>query len=302
MKKEKWSVVDIGSQQSKVVIVTGASSGIGFETAKMLAAKGAKVIMAVRNRQKGTEALAKMKGGGLDGEVSLMELDLANLDSVQDFSEHFRRDHNRLDLLVNNAGVMIPPYSQTKDNFELQMGTNYFGHFALTGHLFDLLIKTQQSRVVNVSSLAHDFGKLDFTDLHWQRRKYKKWQAYGDSKIASLYFTYQLAKRYSDCTGIKFTAAHPGWTATELQRHTGFVSLLNNIFAQNIAMGALPSLRAATDEKAKSGTFFGPSGFKEIKGHPVRVESNKLSHDDNIGRKLWQTSEQLTGVRFPSLE
>lgn len=194
---------------------------------------------------------------------------------------------------------MVPPYSQTADGFELQMGTNHLGHFALTGLLIDLVKQTPGSRVVNVSSMAHKMGRIDFDDLDWTKRTYKKWQAYGDSKIANLYFTYTLHKKLGNGTaGVTVAAAHPGWTATELQRNTSLASALNVFFAQQPAMGALPTLYAATAPDVKGADFYGPSGFMEMKGYPKKVASVPLSHDPEIAEKLWQASGALTGVTY----
>ena len=300
MKTEKWNAENILSQKGRIVIVTGSSSGIGYETARVLANKQASVIIAVRNLDKGNKALAKIIQQNKDADVQVMELDLANLASVKNFAENFQKNYSRLDLLINNAGVMIPPYAKTTDGFELQFGTNHLGHFALTGQLLKLLISTQGSRIVNVSSGAHNFGKIDFDDLNWEKRNYAQWTAYGDSKLANLYFTYELDRKLKE-QGINtlVTASHPGWTATELQRTAGDVmKYLNGIFAQNITMGALPTLRAAIEEGLKGAEYFGPNGFMEIGGYPVQVESNELSKDRAIAQKLWEVSEQLTSVKF----
>ena len=300
MKNEKWNTENILSQKGRIVIVTGSSSGIGYETARVLANKQASVIIAVRNLEKGNKALAEIIQQNKDADVRVMELDLANLASVNNFAENFQKNYSRLDLLINNAGVMIPPYSKTTDGFELQFGTNHLGHFALTGQLLKLLISTIASRIVNVSSGAHNFGKLDFDDLNWEKRNYAQWTAYGDSKLANLYFTYELDRKLKE-QGINtlVTASHPGWTATELQRTAGDVmKYLNGIFAQDITMGALPTLRAAIEEGLKGAEYFGPNGFMEISGYPVKVESNQLSKDRAIAQKLWVVSEQLTGVKF----
>lgn len=300
MKNEKWNTENILSQKGRIVIVTGSSSGIGYETARVLANKQASVIIAVRNLDKGNKALAKIIQQNKDADVQVMELDLANLASVKNFAENFQKNYSRLDLLINNAGVMIPPYAKTRDGFELQFGTNHLGHFALTGQLLKLLISTQGSRIVNVSSGAHNFGKIDFDDLNWEKRNYAQWTAYGDSKLANLYFTYELDRKLKE-QGINtlVTASHPGWTATELQRTAGDVmKYLNGIFAQNITMGALPTLRAAIEEGLKGAEYFGPNGFMEIGGYPVKVESNELSKDRAIAQKLWLVSEKLTEVKF----
>ena len=299
MSKQKWDTEKIPDQKRKVVIVTGSSSGIGFEAARVLASKNATVIIAVRNPEKGNSTVNKIRGQYKNVDVHFMELDLADLDSVRLFAKAFKEKYNKLDLLINNAGVMTPPYSKTKDGFELQFGTNHLGHFALTGLLIELLKNTNGSRIVNVASAAHKYGNLNFADLNWEKRKYKAWRAYGDSKISNLYFTYELQRRLADTkSNVKVTAAHPGWTATDLQRHSKLFVFMNGFFAMKIWQGALPTLRAAIDETAQSGDYFGPDGWQEWRGYPQKVESNKLSHEKNIAKKLWEISEKLTGIKF----
>lgn len=299
MSKKKWDSNDIPDQKGRIAIVTGSSSGIGYETARVLANKNAEVIMAVRNLQKGNAALDKIKAGYQDADVKVMELDIARLESVRRFTEDFKKNYSRLDLLINNAGVMMPPYSKTADGFELQFGTNHLGHFALTGLLMDLIINTESSRIVNVSSTSHKSGKIDFDDLDWEKRTYKKMRAYGDSKIANIYFTYEL-QRNLEKAGSKTiaVASHPGWTATELQRHVGIVNFLNRFFSQGIDMGALPTLYAAIAPDVKGGDYYGPAGWLEMRGYPKKVESNELSHDQKISKKLWEASEELTGIKW----
>ena len=296
---KRWTTDNIPDQKGRVTIVTGSSSGIGYEAARVLANKNAEVIIAVRNQKKGENAVEQIKKQNENANVKLMMLDLACLKSVKNFAEEFKQKYSRLDLLINNAGVMIPPYSKTEDGFELQFGTNHLGHFALTSLLFDVVERTPTSRIVNVSSSAHKYGDINFNDLNWENRKYKAWRAYGDSKIANMYFTYELQNRLSEeSSNPLITAAHPGWTATELQRNSSMFDFLNNFFAMNIEQGALPTLRAAIDEGAKSGDFYGPNGIMEMRGYPVKVESNKLSHDKEIAQKLWNVSEELTNVKF----
>ena len=299
MTQQKWDANNIADQRGRIAIVTGSSSGIGFEAARVLASKNAIVIIAVRNMEKGTAAENKIRAQHNNADVHVMELDLASLDTVRSFAKSFKEKYNKLDLLINNAGVMIPPYSKTKDGYELQFGTNHLGHFALTGLLINLLQKTNDSRIINVSSAAHKYGNLNFDDLNWEKRKYKSWRAYGDSKISNLYFTYELQRRLVNSKSkIKVTVANPGWTATELQRHSGIFEFLNGFFAMKTWQGALPTLRAAIDETAQSGNFFGPDGWQEWRGYPKKVESNKLSHEKSIAAKLWDISENLTGIKF----
>jgi len=253
MPKQKWDSSNILDQKGRVAIVTGASSGIGYETARVLAEKNATVIIAQRNLKKGNAAAEKIKAGCQDADIRVMELDLANLDSVRSFAAKFKDSYSRLDLLINNAGVMMPPYSKTADGFELQFGTNHLGHFALTGLLIDLINDTPDSRIVNVSSGVHNYGNIDFEDLNWENRRYRKMKAYADSKIANIYFTYELQRRLDEAgSSTLVTASHPGWTATELQRHAGLLSFLNPFFAQGITMGALPTLCAAVAEDVQA--------------------------------------------------
>jgi NAD(P)-dependent dehydrogenase (short-subunit alcohol dehydrogenase family) len=297
VKNQEWNAQDIPDLGGTVVIVTGSSSGIGYEAARVLANKNAEVIVAVRNLKKGHVAAQKIKSQYQKANVTVMRLDLADLSSVKRFAEEFKSKYPRLDRLINNAGVMVPPHAKTVDGFELQFGTNHLGHFALTAGLMSLLEETKGSRIVNVASSAERFGRLNFDDLTWEKREYKAWRAYGDSKIANLYFTYELNRRLKGSgSGLIVTAAHPGWTATELQRHASITGFLNDFFAQDISMGALPTLRAAYDKDAQGGEYYGPSGFMELRGYPVQVSSNKRSKDQAIAARLWKVSESLTGV------
>ncbi|MCG8632683.1 MAG: oxidoreductase [Desulfobacterales bacterium] len=299
MTQDNWDAGHIPDQAGRTVIVTGANSGIGFETARTLAAKNARVILACRNRSKGREAAERIRNDLPHSDIRLLPLDLSSLDSIREFADRIKGDCDRLDLLINNAGVMIPPYGKTADGFELQMGANHFGHFALTGLLIEMIKATPGSRIVSVSSMAHKAGKIDFSDLHWTRRNYKPWQAYGDSKIANLYFIFSLADRLSASgSGVITAAAHPGWTATELQRNSGTVGFLNPLFAQGTEMGALPTLYAACSPDVKPKNYFGPRGWFEMRGYPKKVAPNKRSLDKETGNRLWKMSESLTGVSF----
>lgn len=299
MTAKKWDADNISDQSGRVAIVTGASSGIGYETARVLANKNATVIIAVRNRKKGTAAIDKIKARNPAAKLVLMDLDLANLKSVKDFADRFKNDYKQLDLLINNAGVMIPPYTKTADGFELQIGTNHLGHFALTGHLLALLQQTPDSRVVNVSSMAHKRGNINFEDINWEKRRYNAVKAYGDSKIANLHFTSGLVNKLQPNKDNPIVAAaHPGWTATDLQRHSSLVEYLNKFFSQDITMGALPTLYAAVADDVENDDYIGPSGFMEIKGYPKKVGRIKRAQNDQIAEKLWDVSEKLTGVRY----
>lgn len=295
----KWNTNNITDQAGKVVVITGATSGLGKEVAKVLASKNATVIMAVRNTQKGEQVAAEIKKDLNDAKIEVRKLDLGSLSSVKAFSEAILASYNRLDILINNAGVMTCPFSKTEDGFEIQMGTNHLGHFALTGLLMPLLKKTQGARIVATSSIAHRQGDINFDDMNWEKRKYKTTQAYSDSKIANLFFAYELARKLKDDPNAPIvTAAHPGWTSTELQRHNLLFKILNPFFAQHVAGGILPTLRAATDENAQHGDYFGPSGFQELKGAPIVVKSNEMSYNKAHAKRLWEVSEKMTGIQF----
>ena len=298
MKPANWTTENIPDQTDRVVLITGANSGIGFEAAKVLAKKGADIVLAVRNQAKGDLAKAEIIEEYVKAKVTVSILDLSSLKSVKTFSENFTKAQTRLDLLINNAGIMIPPYGKTEDGFESQMGTNHLGHFALTAQLFPLLKSTGGSRIVNVSSTAHNMGNIDFNDIHWESRKYVAWKSYGDSKIANLYFTNELGRRLQAAgVDVTTTAAHPGYAATGLQKGV-FLKILNVLVAQSGFMGAMPTLMAAMDPEASNGNFYGPSGIAQQRGWPKQVVPNKLSQDEDIAKKLWITSEELTGVKF----
>lgn len=294
----RWTTDNIPNLTGKVAIVTGANSGIGYETAKAMAAKGATVVMACRNLQKANPAAEQIREVDPAGTVTVMTLDLGDLDSVQAFAAAFRAKYDRLDLLINNAGIMMPPYGKTAQGFETQFGVNHLGHFALTGLLLDLLLQMPQSRVVTVSSRVHSFGRINFEDLNGEQG-YNPNTAYGQSKLANLLFTYELQRELAavdkDTLAV---AAHPGWTETNLQRHSGFFRFLNRFFAQSPPMGALPTLMAATDSGVKGGDYFGPGGFMGMRGYPKKVRSSNRSHDKEVAAKLWQVSEELTGISY----
>ena len=285
MKNKNWTAENIPNQTGKTVIITGSSSGVGYETARILTGKGATVVIAVRSLAKGNTAAEKIRAQNKDADVKVLKLDLADLASVREFAEEFKKNFTRLDLLINNAGVMVPPFSKTRDGFELQFGTNHLGHFALTAHLLDVLTNTVGARIVNVSSSAHRFGKLNFDDLNWEKRSYRATRAYSDSKLANLYFTFELDRKLkANKLGLLTTAAHPGLTTTELSRHGGFTDFLTRFFGQDVSMGALPILRAATEKELKGGEFFSPDDFLEFGGYPVEVKPSKLSKDEKNRR------------------
>lgn len=293
-----WKTNEMPALTGKTAIVTGSNSGIGFESAKAIALKGAHVVMAVRNLEKGNAAMERIRQQVKDASIEVMQLDLANLASVKSFAQAFKKSHKQLDLLINNAGVMVPPKRmETEDGFELQFGTNHLGHFALTGQLLDLILKTPGSRIVNVSSTAHWMGKMDFENINADK-SYVKWVAYGNSKVSNLLFTRELQRRL-EAAGKEtiVLAAHPGWTATELQRYTGSTRFMNKFLAMKPWQGALPTLYAAT--VAPNGhDFFGPDGFMEMRGYPKPARSSSLSNDAEVAKKLWDLSEKLTGVSF----
>jgi NAD(P)-dependent dehydrogenase (short-subunit alcohol dehydrogenase family) len=297
----KWTAADIADQTGRVAVITGANTGLGYEIATALAAHGAHVVLAVRNLDKGKDAALLIGRRYPSSSVALQELDLTSLESVRAAAAQLRSDHDRIDLLINNAGVMFTSESTTKDGFELQFGTNHLGHFALTGLLLDRLLGAPGSRVVAVSSTAHRSGRIRFDDLQW-RRGYSAVGAYAQSKLANLLFTYELQRRLADTKTIA-VAAHPGVSKTELDRNTSaWRRLLTNtsgLIAQDAAMGALPTLRAATDVGVAGGQYFGPGGLGHVRGYPKVVTSSRRSHDVEARKRLWTVSEELTGVVYP---
>ncbi|ADT97335.1 SDR family NAD(P)-dependent oxidoreductase [Mycolicibacterium gilvum] len=300
----KWTAADVPDQSGRVVVVTGANTGIGYETAEVLAGKGARVVIAVRDAGKGQKALDAITRKHPGAAVSLQELDLSSLGSVRRATDALRSAHPRIDLLINNAGVMYPPKQFTRDGFELQFGTNHLGHFAFTGLLLDNLLDVPGSRVVTVASLAHkNLADIHFDDLQWER-KYNRVAAYGQSKLANLMFTYELQRRLAARGAPTIAvAAHPGISNTELMRHVPGTSLpgvmkLAGLVTNTPAVGALPTVRAATDPGVTGGQYYGPSGFNEMVGHPVLVTSNRKSHDVAVQQRLWTVSEDLTGVKY----
>lgn len=296
-KKSAWSEDDVPDMSGKIAIVTGANSGIGYETTRVLAQRGATVVMACRNLSKAEAAAAEMRGLRLAGEIVVMPLDLADLASVRSFAQDFLARYGRLDLLINNAGIMIPPLGRTAQGYESQFGTNHLGHFALTNLLLERLNDTPGARVVTVSSIAHRFGEMDFADLNWQAKEYSAMGAYGQSKLANLLFTRELQRRLTEAgSGTIAVAAHPGYTATNLQGDTVTMNLMNRLFAQPQPMGALPTLYAATAPGVKGGDYFGPSGLGEIAGNPERVEASERAHSQEDARRLWNVSEKLTDL------
>ncbi|GAA1686240.1 short-chain dehydrogenase [Mycolicibacterium murale] len=301
----KWTENDVPDQSGRTAVVTGANTGLGFETAKVLAARGATVVIAVRNVEKGNAAAAQILGAVPRADITVQPLDLGSLQSVRTAAAELKESHPRIDLLINNAGVMYPPKQTTKDGFELQFGTNHLGHFALTGLMLENLLPVPGSRVVVVASIAHNIrAAIHFDDLQWERG-YNRVAAYGQAKLANLMFAYELQRRLATAGAETIAvAAHPGVSNTELMRHIPgsslpFVDKLTGLVTNSPAMGALATLRAATDPGASGGQYYGPDGFRELWGHPVLVSSSKQSHDVAVQERLWTVSEQLTGVRFP---
>jgi len=295
----RWTATHIPDQTGRVAVITGANTGLGYETATALAAKGARVVLAVRNLDKGKAAADLITRAHTGADVSVTELDLTSLQSVRDAADQIRAGFDQIDLLVNNAGVMMAPKSTTRDGFELQFGTNHLGHFAFTGLLLDRLLATPLSRVVSVSSNGHRVGRIRFDDLQSTRR-YSRMGAYGQSKLANLLFTYELQRRLSGTDTIA-VAAHPGGSDSELSRYLpGALQLAFGPLSQSTEMGALPTLRAATDPGVSGGEYYGPGGLLEMRGYPELVASSGRSHDVDVARRLWTVSEELTGVVFPS--
>ena len=293
MSTSKWTAADLPGLEGRTIVVTGANSGIGRVAARELARAGARVILAVRDTAKGEAAVA-----GFPGTVEVRRLDLADLASIREFAQAWQ---GGLDVLINNAGVMATPERRTKDGFELQIGTNHLGHFALT----NLLLPRIGDRVVTVSSTAHRMGRIRLDDLNWERRRYQRWPAYGQSKLANLLFTSALQRRLEAAGSVvRAVAAHPGYAATNLQQHTGsliqntFMAISNRLFAQSDEMGALPTLYAATQDIPGDG-FVGPDGFQEQRGHPTLVGRTAAARDRATAEQLWELSERLTGVAFP---
>ncbi|MFD3704150.1 oxidoreductase [Nocardia sp. NPDC058658] len=284
----KWSTADLPDQTGRIVIVTGANSGLGAATARALSVAGARVILACRDTAK-----AERVAAGLPGETEVRELDLANLNSVRSFTDEIER----VDVLINNAGVMALPLRRTADGFEMQFGTNHLGHFALT----NLLLDRVTDRVVTVSSVAHRIGKINLADPNWEQRRYDRWRAYGQSKLANLMFATELQRRLAgEGSAVISVAAHPGYAATELMSHTESVQdtimwLGNRVFAQNADQGALPTLFAATADVVP-GAFYGPDGYLGLHGNPAPAGTAPAARDRKVAAELWELSEKLCGL------
>lgn len=305
-----WTLDDIPDLRGKFAVVTGANSGLGLHTASALAAKGARVVLACRDAAKADAAMQQIRAQVPAAQLEFLPLDLADLASVRRFADTLLQRETRLDLLCNNAGVMALPQRKTRDGFEMQVGTNHLGHFALTGLLLPLLQQTPGARVVTVSSLAHHLGRIRLDDLNWERG-YSKWPAYGQSKLANLMFALELGRRLQKtASGTISVAAHPGYAATNLQfagpamENSALgklgMKLGNAVFSQPAAAGAWPSLRAATAADVRSGEFYGPRGFQQLQGPPARCKTSRRAQDEAVAAQLWALSERLTGVSYLS--
>ncbi len=304
----KWGASDIPDLTGQTIIVTGANSGLGFATATALAAHGASVVMAVRDAQKGARAFDQIKTRVPHALVEVSPLDLANLASIRQFATQFMATHSRLDVLVNNAGVMAIPYRTTADGFEMQFGTNHLGHFALTGELFPLLTQRARTRVVTLSSFVHRTGKINFADLNGKQR-YRPWAAYAQAKLANLLFAFEFQRRVNQA-GIPLLSlvVHPGYAATNLQsvgpqmegnQIMRIGSQIGNVlFAQSADNGALPTLYAATAPDVTGGTFYGPDSFGGMRGHPTETKAAPQAYDLAVAKQLWQVSEDATHVHY----
>jgi NAD(P)-dependent dehydrogenase (short-subunit alcohol dehydrogenase family) len=305
MKKHKWSENDVPDQSGRVVVVTGSNTGLGLDTARVLAERGAQVVLAVRNVDKGEAACEKIRQSVPDAEVSTQLLDLGSLESVRTASAELRAAHPRVDLLINNAAVAFPPKTTTPDGFELQFATNHLGHFALTGLLLENMLGVDGARVVVVASLDHKLGgAIHFDDLQWERR-YSSALAYAQSKLANLMFCYEFHRRLVKSGAPLMTvAAHPGYSHSELFRNMwkpvqAMMKFSDLFIGQDPAKGALPQLYAATMPDVQGGQYWGPDGFLEMAGYPTLVRSSKKSYDQQVQERLWTVSEELTGVTYP---
>lgn len=293
-----WRASNMPSQAGRLAVVTGANSGIGLETTRELARKGALVIMACRSEDKAQRAKEKILQDLPDGRLEVQLLDLSSLASIHAFTAAFREAHRSLDLLINNAGVMIPPFGKTEDGFEIQFGTNHLGHFALTAQLLDRLLATEGARIVTVSSIAAWFGRIRFDNLNAERG-YTASLAYAQSKLANLSFAIELQcrldRRRSQVISV---AAHPGTTDTNLQQHSFFARMFGKYLSQSAARGALPTLRAATAPDVRGGDYFGPRGWFEMQGSPTHAHVTGRARNPETAARLWSVSEELTGVAF----
>lgn len=299
---EKWTNDDVPAQRGRTAVVTGSNTGIGYETALALAARGADVVLAVRDEDKGRVAAERIREQHLGASVVVQRLDLSSLASILSAAEELRADHPRLDVLVNNAGIAYSPRARTEDGFERIFGTNHLGHFAFTGLLLPAMLETPGSRVITVSALAHQQVRaVRFDDLQ-RESSYNSWQVYGESKLANLLFTRELHRRLAGTSSIA-VAAHPGLSQSDLSRDAPRLQgmlfrVFESVFLQSTAMGARPSLRGATDPRLQGGEYIGPR-WRGIRGCPVIAEPSAAAQNEEDAQRLWSISEELTGVRFP---
>lgn len=298
-KMNKWSISQYPSQQGKVAIITGANSGIGFESALELAKKNMMVILACKRMDAAESAKNDILKSHPTAQVTPMKVDLSSLNEVRKFAEDFKNRFDRLDVLINNAGIMMSPYKETEDGFEIQLATNFIGHFALTGLLMQILLKTLDSRVITLSSLSYKWAPINFNDLHF-KNGYNKKKAYGQSKRACLVFAYELNRRLSSTGNSTISlAAHPGLSKTNLDRYfPALIRPLGSLFLQSAQNGALPVLYAALQKELKGGEYIGPDGFQEMRGNPTIVDSDEATKDTEIATRLWLSAEEMTGVHY----
>lgn len=298
---KKWSYNNIADQSGRFAIVTGANSGLGFQVSLTLAKKGAEVIMACRNRDKALKAEADIYAECPEAKLHLLELDLSDLNSVKECVEKIKTKYNHLDLIINNAGVMVPPFSRTKQGFELQFGTNHLAHFAMVGQLLPLIKNVENSRIVSVSSIAAEMNYIDFNDLNFENKKYRKWKAYSQSKLANQMFMLELAEKLRN-SGSKTisVAAHPGVSSTNLFNTAGFLGRkgILSMISQSPEFGALSILRAACDSEVYNGSYWGPSGVFGMKGTPREAKLVSKARKELLVKKLWDVSEELTSVKY----
>ncbi len=304
----KWTEADIPDQTGKTIVITGANSGLGLRSAEALAAKGAKVLMACRNATKAAAALESVKARATGAAPEVVALDLQSLASIRATAAGLASAHAHIDVLLNNAGIMAVPKATTEDGFESQIGTNHLGHFALTGLLLPTLLAAPAPRVVTVSSNAHKLGRMNLDDLFFERTRYSRWRAYGQTKLANLLFTAELQRRATmAATELIAAAAHPGYSATNLTSGPAqgaaplkpVLAVVDKVAGQSDRMGALPQLYASTMPDVAPDDYWGPDGFREQRGHPTRVRRTKYATDETMAKNLWERSEELTGVTYP---
>ena len=308
--KKKWKAKDMSDVAGKIIIVTGANSGIGLEAAKEFAKNGAKVIMACRSLERGNKALADIKEEVPDADAQVMELDLSSLKSIHNFAESFKKEYEKLDILINNAGVMQSSYTETEDGLELLMGVNHFGHFALTGLLLELIKKTPKARIITQSSIMHSRPKTFDFELVNNEEEYEKRKIYSTSKLANLLFTYELDRLFKEhSVDAIAVGVHPGFTATSIihgesasenDKPSRGIRLASKLIAQNVSMGVLPTLYAATEDDVNGGDYIGCKSrlSRQVRGYPQRLKSSKASHNEEDAKKLWKLSEELTKVQY----